>query len=103
MALRCFLVLGFLHLWKARLLAGQTPGTRLFSGRSARARKSLRDLSAGFGRSAGQVGCDPLSSKKAAFKLEDAVTKTKPLDVSTVGAWGGGGGFCVRREPWAGF
>merc|ERR1719197_1386838 len=26
-----------------------------------------------------KVGCDPLSNKKAAFKLEDAVTKTKKI------------------------
>merc|ERR1719210_1498351 len=34
----------------------------------------MREFAAQFKK---KVGCDPLSNKKAAFKLEDAVTKTK--------------------------
>merc|ERR1719262_1272987 len=36
----------------------------------------MREFAAQFKK---KVGCDPLSNKKAAFKLEDAVTKTKKI------------------------
>merc|ERR1719382_2002997 len=36
----------------------------------------MREFAAQFKK---QVGCDPLSNKKASFKLEDAVTKTKKI------------------------
>jgi len=36
----------------------------------------MREFAAQFNK---KVGCDPLSNKKAAFKLEDAVTKTKKI------------------------
>eukprot|EP00440_Ansanella_granifera_P052545 gb/GFBE01056973.1/.p1 GENE.gb/GFBE01056973.1/~~gb/GFBE01056973.1/.p1 ORF type:complete len:137 (+),score=60.19 gb/GFBE01056973.1/:1-411(+) len=36
----------------------------------------MREFAAQFQK---KVGCDPLSSKKAAFKLEEAVTKTKKV------------------------
>merc|ERR1719261_2407850 len=36
----------------------------------------MREFAAQFKK---KVGCDPLSNKKAAFKLEDAVNKTKKI------------------------